>query len=322
MANDPQVPWTDEQWARVNQVVQEEAKRARVAATFLPLYGPLDADADFVRKQEILYAVPQRCARRALAARDAATQLSKAQDALEGRSRQDLRLLVRQERIARAQAILGRAALRHRRQGHDPACDAAGDCARAQRADGRSRVDERAGAVPPRGQCRRSARRRRGLQGTGAEPGESGRIRAPAAGTRRSAGHLANHRRAIASAEFGRQIPPDGSHIDRPELPSRRKRPAARQRNIQGHWPTGTEWTVRSVRRRCLVNNCFLSLQTPDPSSLVLPQDRIIPFLGGGPLLRSSTLDDFDRRGRCARRRAARAGRRFGHEPAVPSDQF
>ena len=49
MANDPQVPWTDEQWARVNQVIQEEAKRARVAATFLPLYGPLDADADFVR---------------------------------------------------------------------------------------------------------------------------------------------------------------------------------------------------------------------------------------------------------------------------------
>ena len=48
MANDPQVPWTDEQWARVNQVIQEEAKRARVAATFLPLYGPLSADADYV----------------------------------------------------------------------------------------------------------------------------------------------------------------------------------------------------------------------------------------------------------------------------------
>ncbi len=36
----------------------------------------------------------------------------------------------------------------------------------------------------------------------------------------------------------------------------------------------------------------FLSAQTPAPgSSLVLPQDRIIPFLGGGPLLRSSTID-------------------------------
>ena len=27
--NNPQVPWTDEQWARVNQVIQEEASRAR-----------------------------------------------------------------------------------------------------------------------------------------------------------------------------------------------------------------------------------------------------------------------------------------------------
>ncbi len=36
----------------------------------------------------------------------------------------------------------------------------------------------------------------------------------------------------------------------------------------------------------------FLNAQTPTPGgSLVLPQDRIIPFLGGGPLLRSSTLE-------------------------------
>ena len=68
MANDPQVPWTDEQWARVTQVIQEEAKRARVAATFLPLYGPLSADSDYVRRQDIRYpfipvaAPPQRLA--------------------------------------------------------------------------------------------------------------------------------------------------------------------------------------------------------------------------------------------------------------------
>ena len=48
--NNPQVPWTDEQWARANQVIQEEANRARVAATFLPLEGPLPPDTDFVRK--------------------------------------------------------------------------------------------------------------------------------------------------------------------------------------------------------------------------------------------------------------------------------
>ena len=38
----------------------------------------------------------------------------------------------------------------------------------------------------------------------------------------------------------------------------------------------------------------FLLAQTPDVGSLVMPQDRIIPFLGGGPLLRSSTLDAWN----------------------------
>ncbi len=60
MPNDPQVPWTDEQWARVNQVIQEEASRARVAASFLPLSGPLSPDTDFVREERILPDAPLR----------------------------------------------------------------------------------------------------------------------------------------------------------------------------------------------------------------------------------------------------------------------
>lgn len=55
MQCNPQVPWTEEQWARVNCVIQEEAQRARVAATFLPLYGPLPASADFVRTETVAY---------------------------------------------------------------------------------------------------------------------------------------------------------------------------------------------------------------------------------------------------------------------------
>ena len=53
--DNPQVPWTDEQCSRVNQIIQDEASRARVAATFLPLIGPLSGDTDFVRRQEINY---------------------------------------------------------------------------------------------------------------------------------------------------------------------------------------------------------------------------------------------------------------------------
>ena len=51
--NYPQVPWTDEQWALVMQTVQKEASRARVAATFLPLFGPLPPDTDFVRQRGV-----------------------------------------------------------------------------------------------------------------------------------------------------------------------------------------------------------------------------------------------------------------------------
>jgi uncharacterized linocin/CFP29 family protein len=39
-----------------------------------------------------------------------------------------------------------------------------------------------------------------------------------------------------------------------------------------------------------LGDELFTVAQTPEPGSLVLPQDRIIPFLGGGSLVRSSTL--------------------------------
>ena len=40
--------WTAQQWSTVQQAVYEEARKARVAARFLPLYGPLAADAETV----------------------------------------------------------------------------------------------------------------------------------------------------------------------------------------------------------------------------------------------------------------------------------
>jgi uncharacterized linocin/CFP29 family protein len=58
MQSNPQVPWTEEQWVRVNLAIQEEAQRARVAAKFLPLYGPLPADTDFVREVKIPAGAP------------------------------------------------------------------------------------------------------------------------------------------------------------------------------------------------------------------------------------------------------------------------
>jgi hypothetical protein len=39
---------TDEQWTTIRQIVHDEALRARVAASFLPLYGPVPGEATTV----------------------------------------------------------------------------------------------------------------------------------------------------------------------------------------------------------------------------------------------------------------------------------
>jgi uncharacterized linocin/CFP29 family protein len=44
---------TDDQWNRIRQIVHDEALRARVAASFLPLYGPLPGDATTVPKDSL-----------------------------------------------------------------------------------------------------------------------------------------------------------------------------------------------------------------------------------------------------------------------------
>ena len=44
---------SDDQWNRIRQIVHDEALRARVAASFLPLYGPLPGDATTVPKDSL-----------------------------------------------------------------------------------------------------------------------------------------------------------------------------------------------------------------------------------------------------------------------------
>jgi uncharacterized linocin/CFP29 family protein len=45
------LPWTSQQWASLRAVVQESARRARVASSFLPLTGPLPRDQATVPSQ-------------------------------------------------------------------------------------------------------------------------------------------------------------------------------------------------------------------------------------------------------------------------------
>jgi len=53
MDNDTQGQWTEEQWNLVQQTVRDEARKVRVAASFLPVHGPLPPDAQVAPLQEI-----------------------------------------------------------------------------------------------------------------------------------------------------------------------------------------------------------------------------------------------------------------------------
>jgi uncharacterized linocin/CFP29 family protein len=238
MTNDPQVPWTDEQWARVNQVVQEEASRARVAATFLPLIGPLPADQDFVRSEAIAYSrnvsppPPQ-----ALTIQDRATiQLA------------TLQVMVSMRGAQMADPEMASVLTMFRR--------AANTLARLE--DSlvfRGLIQSSpAGFTPP------------------VFPPQIWQI----LGGQVSDGLLAPAGSLTIPVPV---VPGPPPVIDLVPAVSN----AIGQLEGQGHF--GPFAVV-------LDQQFFLMVQTP-AVGLVLPQDRIIPFLGGGPLLRSSTLPDF-----------------------------
>ena len=287
--DNPQVPWTDEQWARVNQVIQEEASRARVAATFLPLIGPLPGDTDFVRSNVITYVEPpnllaaaQAEIANAIAAYNAATAAADIAAAVAA-----------QQRIANAQGIAG---------------------SRRIRIDDKSTIQLATlqVMVPVRG-----------AQMVDPE------MTSVLALFRRAANVLARledavvFRGLVQDPSFpGRVTPP----IAVGPAPPQRVWEITGGQVLDGLWnnaaPFPQQWIqvgpvpipqrggalVRAVSEAVsrleanghfgpfvavLGQGLFLIAQTPDPGSLVLPQDRIVPFLGGGSLLRSSTLDAF-----------------------------
>jgi uncharacterized linocin/CFP29 family protein len=221
-SNNPQVQWTDEQWARLNQVIQEEASRARVAATFLPLFGPLPASADFVRAETISI-------RPRISIADRETiQLATLQ----------VKVFVRGAQMADPEMTSVLALFRR----------AANVLARLEDAVifmGQPDANQ----LPPGPASLQAVwqvqggQRSRGLF----DPSGGATIQVAASGEA-LVGAVSE---AIGLLEANGQSGPFAVVLDQ-EL--------------------------------------FLVAQTPEPNSLVLPQDRIVPFLGGGSLLRSSTL--------------------------------
>ena len=238
MPNDPQVPWTDEQWARVNQVIQEEATHARVAASFLPLYGPLTPDTDFVRAEIIPNDPPLR-----IQDRDT-IQLATLQVKVPLRSAQ-----LADPELRSALAVFRRAAN-----------------VLARLEDAVIFRGLRSHSLPPT----RFTPPYTGLpeiweigggeawDGLLAPRGSSSiEVPIPAATTLPFPPSFGDELVKAVSSAIGR---------------------------LEGKGHFGPFAVV-------LDQKFFLDAQTPN-GFLVLPQDRIIPFLGGGPLLRSSTLPE------------------------------
>lgn len=233
--NAPQVPWTDDQWARVNQVIQEEARRARVAATFLPLYGPLPADTDFVPRDVISYGSPDAPRPRRMAIDDRTTmQLPTLQVKvfLRGAQLADPDMTSALQLFRRAANVLARLEDVVVFRGQPP--------------------DKTSGDVLPAI-----------WEVTGAE---------------KSPGLLAD-----AKDPLVHQVPKPSQNHDLGDSMVTEVSSYIGKLENKGHF--GPFAVV-------LGQALFTAVQTPNAGSLVLPQDRIIPFLGGGPLLRSSALPE------------------------------
>jgi uncharacterized linocin/CFP29 family protein len=231
------VPWTDEQWARVSQVVQEEASRARVAATFLPQYGPLPPDSDFVRAQKIPPGAP-------LSINDRDTiQLATLQVKVRVRSAQ-----MADPEMASVLALFRRAAYVL------------------------ARLED---AVV--------------FKGLRARVGAPGQFE-PDGGV--------NNLPTIYEVHGGQVLEGLWAPVPAPNPQSWQWIPVSAAGDalvrgvsdaigsLEAHGQFGPFAAV-------LGQELFVVAQAPNKDSLVLPQDRIIPLLGGGSLLRSSTLDAY-----------------------------
>jgi uncharacterized linocin/CFP29 family protein len=232
---DPHVPWTDEQWARVQQVIQEEASRARVAATFLPLVGPLPPGTDFVRKEAVTYpANPNQPPPQQIKIEDRTTvQLATLQVnvPLRGAQVADPEMTSVLTSFRRAANVLARL---------EDAVVFGGLIERDPNNPGDIILN---GKVDPPIWEIRAYEESKGL--------------VDAAPTEVASPNTGNDLVAAVSAAIGKL-------------------------EERGHF--GPFAVV-------LDQAFFLSVQTPE-NGLVLPQDRIVPFLGGGPLLRSSALTE------------------------------
>ena len=260
-----QLHWTDEQWNKVRQVVYEEARKARVAGNVLPLYGPLEPNADYVPQQTLGQQVVQLggVAAGVLSVQDTQPlQLSTLQAEVFLRSAQvaDPDLTSALIAFRRAASILARLedeiifrGQQGPNQGSLPLP--------AARAAGAAPIARAAPVLAPLWQVR-------GGQMT---PG------------------------LVAAAPTQQLVPP----VVAPPRGRAARAPGAGPTSVGEALVIAISNAIGTLEQRfhlgpfaCVLDQVyFTAVQSPSPYSMVLPHDRILPFLGGGALMRSSVLD-------------------------------
>jgi uncharacterized linocin/CFP29 family protein len=248
----PQVPWSEEQWAHLNQVVQEEASRARVAAKFLPIVGPLPPDVDFVRRLQLNQPPTPLPPVGAVVAPPLAAPAQPYRIRVE--DRETIRLITLQVRVALRGAQLRDPDLVSAQQAFRRAANV---IARAE--DAVAFVGYDPDPAPPAALLFYNARTP-GVVPAVCEFNDGDRVDGilwGAAGVQAAVNYQPNQlvsevSYAISQLESRGQYGPFAVVLD--------------------------------------TDGFFTNVQTATPASLVLPQDRIIPFLQGGSIYRSSIL--------------------------------
>ncbi len=241
MSDDFRLPWTDEQWAMVQRIVQESARKARVASSFLPLIGPLpDGQASVPKLDMSQYTItdnyPQRGeALQRLEVDDGETlRLTTIACAVYLRTQQveDPDLVSAKQMLGRAADLIGRLedAIVFNGQPQPPEIP--------RKPDGEPWVVPEVYTV-------RNGQKHRGL--------------------------LTHKRRLVADFPW---------HDDKTDIVG------TIVNAIQALEGNGHYGPFACV----LGHELYRAATTPSQGSLVLPSDRIIPFLDGGPLRRSSVV--------------------------------
>jgi uncharacterized linocin/CFP29 family protein len=251
-----QLHWTDEQWNKVRQVVYEEARKARVAGNFLPLYGPLEPDATNVSKEQLRY-------------EDVPTG-SEALARISVNNTETQPLLTLQVLVPLRSAQVA-----------DPELTSALTAFR-RAANVLSRVEDTVifNGKPSEEDLQEAREQKKSGTGT---------PKSAAAG------------RLVSLPQIWNVTGPDTADglLDKADdLPPNlivdpKKDPAGALVSDISRAISQLEAGGHLGPFACVLGHGkFTIAQTPNQGSLVLPQDRILPFLGGGPLLRTSTFDD------------------------------